>query len=99
LVSTGADKCSVTFIRDELDGIRLFATCSQATNSQGSTGRSGDGGSILSRSSETIILKKINDNTVSLQKSKNGTFIDSGAQLSYCGQDAQRIYATQKSGK
>ncbi len=89
----------MTFIRDELDGIRLFATCSQEPNSQGSTGRSGDGGSILSRSSETIILKKINDNTVSLQKSKNGHFIGSGAQLSYCGQDAQRMYTVQKSAK
>jgi hypothetical protein len=48
---------------------------------------------------ETIILKKIDDHTVLLQKSKNGDFIDSGTQLFYCGQDAQRVHAQQKAGK
>jgi hypothetical protein len=53
--------------------IRLFATCSQWPNAQGSIGRIGDGGSIPALPSvETIILKKIDGNTVLLQKSKNG---------------------------
>jgi len=47
-------------------------------------------------SSETIILKKIDDNTISMQTSKNGNFIDPGAQLSYCGQDVQQMHAQQK---
>jgi hypothetical protein len=99
-ISSGADKCSVTFVRDEPDAIRLFATCSQEPNAQGSIGRIADGGSIPALpSSETIILKKVDNNTVFLQKSKNGSFIDPGAQLSYCGQDVQRIYAQQKAKK
>jgi hypothetical protein len=90
----------VTFIRDEPNAIQLFATCSQEPNTQGSIGRIGDGGSILaSPNSETIILKKAGDNTVFMQKTKNGNFIDSGGQLSYCGQDVQRKYAQQKAKK
>jgi hypothetical protein len=99
-ISSGTDRCNVTFIRDEPNAIRLFATCGREPDAQGSTGRAGEGGSIpASTSSETIILKKIDDNTVLLQKSKNGNFIDSGKQLSYCGQDAQRMHAQQKAGK
>jgi hypothetical protein len=99
-ISSGTDRCNVTFIRDEPNAIRLFATCGREPDAQGSTGRTGEGGSIpASTSSETIILKKIDDNTVLLQKSKNGNFIDSGKQLSYCGQDAQRMHARQKAGK
>jgi hypothetical protein len=51
----------------------LFATCSQWPNAQGSIGRIGERGSIPALpSAETIILKKIDGNTVLLQKSKNG---------------------------
>jgi hypothetical protein len=97
-ISGGTDKCSVTFIRDEPNAVRLFATCSREPNAQSSIGRIGEGGSIPALpSSETIILKKIDDNNVLLQKSKNGN-IDSGKQLSYCGQDAQRMHAQQKVG-
>jgi hypothetical protein len=98
-ISSGTDKCNVTFIRDEPNAIRMFATCSREPNAQGSIGRTGEGGSTLATtSSETIILKKIDDKTVLLQKSNNGDFIDSGKQLSYCGQDAQRMHAQQKAG-
>ena len=89
-ISSGTDKCSVTFIRDEPDAIKLFASCSQEPNAQGSIGR------VALPSSETILLKKIDDNTISMQKSKNGNFIDPGTQLSYCGQDVQRMHAQQK---
>jgi len=99
-ISSGTDKCSVTFIRDEPDAIKLFATCSQEPNPHGSIGRIGDGGTTSALpSSETIILKKVDDNTVFLQKSKNGSFIDPGAQLSYCGQDVRRMHAQQKAKK
>lgn len=99
-ISSGTDKCSITFIRDELDAIRLFATCGQETNAQGSIGKIGDSGSTLAPpSSETIILKKIDDKTVFLQKSKNGNFIDPGHQFSFCGPDVQRTYAQQKAKK
>jgi hypothetical protein len=96
-ISSGIDKCSVTFIRDEPDAMRLFATCAQEANTRGSIDKIGDGGPTLAPpSSETIILKKINAKTVFLQKSKNGNFIDPGQQLSFCSADAQRAYAQQK---
>lgn len=99
-ISSGTDKCNVTFIRDEPDAIKLFATCGQEPNAQGSIGRVGGGGSVPAPpSSETILLKKIDDNTVFMQKSKNGNFIDAGAQLSYCGQDIQQMHAQQKAMK
>jgi hypothetical protein len=99
-ISSGTDKCNVTFIRDEPSAIRMFATCSREPSAQGSIGRTGEGGSTLAPTgSETIILKKIDDHTVSLQQSTNGEFIDSGKQLSYCGEDAQRMHAQQKAGK
>jgi hypothetical protein len=99
-ISSGTDRCNVTFIRDQPDAVRLFATCSREPNAQGSSTRIGEGGSIPALpSSETIILKKIDDKSVSLQKSKNGDFIDSGKQLSYYGEDAQRMHAQQKAGK
>jgi hypothetical protein len=48
---------------------------------------------------EAIILKKIDDHTVSLQKSTNGELIDPGEQLSYCGLEAQRMHAEEKAKK
>ncbi len=89
-ISSGADKCSVTFIRDEPDFIRLFVICSAEPSPQESTGRTGDGSNPVSRSSETIILKKNVDETVLLQKTRNGAYVDSGKQLSYCSEVAQR---------
>ena len=72
-IVSGADKCNVTFIRNEPDAIKLFATCNQAPANP-----------------ETIVLKKVDDKTVFIQKSTNGNFADAGKQLSYCGQDAQK---------
>jgi hypothetical protein len=86
-ISRGTDKCSVTFIRDEPNAVRLFVTCSREPNHQGAIGRMGDGDPVPApSSSEIIILKKIDDSTVFLQKSTSGDFIDSGKQLSYCSQ-------------
>jgi hypothetical protein len=90
----------VTFIRNEPNAMRLFATCGQAPDTQGSNRKTGDGGTVLAPpSSETIILKRTNTSIVSMQKSKSGDFTDPGAKLSYCGQDAQRKYAEQKTKK
>jgi len=98
-ISIGPDRCSVTFVRNEPNAIRLFASCGQEPNAQVSNGKTGEDGSIpASPSSETIILKKIND-IVFMQKSRNGNFTDPGAKLSYCGQDAQRKYTEQKARK
>ena len=99
-ISKGADTCNVTFIRDEPNAIRLFATCRQRPNLQGSTARIEGGRSVaVLRSSETIILRKNGDNTIFMQKSENDNFTDPGEKLSYCGADAQRKFALQKARK
>ena len=90
-ISSDAYKCGVTFIRDETDALRLFATCGREANAQGS---------IPSQPSpETIILVNIDDKMVALQKSKGGNFTDPATQLSFCGPDAQRMYAERKAKK
>lgn len=89
-ISHGTDKCSVTFIRDELTELRLFATCGQGTNASDSK---------TPPSSEVIALRKTDDKTIFMQTSKTGNFVEPGRQLSYCGPDAQRIYAQQKAKK
>jgi hypothetical protein len=48
---------------------------------------------------ETIILRKLDDKTVLLQKTKNRNFSDPGEQLSYCGPATQAMYAQQKGKK
>jgi hypothetical protein len=100
-ISSGSDKCSVTFIRDEPNNVvRLFVACNKKPNAQRSNDNAGDGGSQPARpSSETILLSKVDDKTVALQKSKNGTFTDPGQHLSYCSPDAQKIHAQEKAVK
>jgi len=90
-ISSGADRCNVTFIRDEPNAVRLFVTCDrQQPNAPGST---------ASRSSETVILRKAGDKTILMQRSTKGEFIDSGRQLAYCGPDVQKARVEQKAGK
>lgn len=48
---------------------------------------------------ETILLRKLDNKAVLLQKTKNGNFSDAGEQLLYCGSAAQAKYAQQKSRK
>ncbi len=48
---------------------------------------------------ETIILRKLDDKTVLLQKTKNRNFNDPGEQLLYCGPATQAMYAQQKGKK
>lgn len=45
------------------------------------------------------MLKKIDNKTVSLQVTKGQKFIDPGDQLSYCGQESQKLYVQQKARK
>ena len=48
---------------------------------------------------ETIILRKLDNKAVLLQKTKNRNFSDAGEQLSYCGPATQAMYAQQKGKK
>jgi hypothetical protein len=99
-ISIGSDMCSVTFIRDQPNEIRLFATCSQQPNAQGAIVWPGDRGSTLAPPSpETIVLNKIDDKTILVQKTKNGNSTDPPQKLSYCSEDVQKIRAQQKAAK
>lgn len=93
-ISSDADRCNITFIRDEPNAVRLFVICGgQQPNAQGATS------TIASRRSETIILKKADDKTILMQKSAKGEFVDPGRLLAYCGPDVQKARAEQKVGK
>jgi len=93
-VSSGTDKCNITFIRDEPNAIRLFVACDRRQpNAPGSTG------TVASRSSETIMLRKADDKTILMQRSTKGEFVDPSRQLAYCGPDVQKSRVEQKAGK
>jgi hypothetical protein len=100
-VSTGADTCTISNVSDTSPGeISLSVICHQKAGTQGLRIRNLGGTTIYETlGRESITLKKIDDHTISLQKSTNGELIDSGKQLSYCGQDAQQMHAQQKAGK
>jgi hypothetical protein len=95
VISDGSDRCDLTFIRDEPDDIRAFATCGQETSQADQIG-SGSHPTATSTSPETLILRKIDSKTFVLQRTKNGKFVGTGEQLAYCGEQAQKLYAQQK---
>jgi hypothetical protein len=100
-VSSGADQCAITNVTDTSPGeISLGVICHQRPGAQGLRIRNLGGTTIYETlGTEAIILKKIDDHTVSLQKSTNGELIDPGEQLSYCGLEAQRMHAEEKAKK
>jgi hypothetical protein len=53
-ISVGADRCGVTFIRNETNAMRLFAICDQKATTQGSGGSSGTGGSTVAAESSEL---------------------------------------------
>ena len=94
-ISIGSDKCNVTFIRDQTNEIRLFATCTQ----QGASGWPADSGSTPAPpTSETIVLNKVDDKTILVQRIKNGNLAPI-QKLSFCSEDAQKMHAQQKAAK
>jgi hypothetical protein len=99
-ISTGADTCNVTFIRNEPNALQLFVTCDAASNARDAVGSHAEGRSPPAPSRpETIILKKIDDKTVFLQTTKDRKFVDAGGQLAYCGKEAQKAYEQHKAKK
>ena len=95
-ISIGSDKCNITFIRDQTNEIRLFATCSQ----QGASVWPGDSRSTPAPPSpETIVLNKVDDKTILVQRVKNGSLADPIQKFSYCSEDAQKMRAQQKAAK
>ena len=83
LVSRGTDKCSITFNRVEPKRFQLFVTCRQEP---------------APPRPETIFLKRTaaKKNIVLMQMSRNREFSAPEEEMSYCGPDAQKLYAQQK---
>jgi hypothetical protein len=97
-VSAGAETCAISNVADTSPGeIDLTVTCRQSSGAQGLRIRKlGDTTIYETLGRESIILKKIDDHTISLRKSTNGESSEPGKKLSYCGQDAQQMRAQQK---
>ncbi len=82
-VTSGADKCSIIQIRDELSTVQMFVECNTPPRPE----------TIILRKLDDATA------TVLLQKTRNRNFSDPGEQLSYCGPATQAMYARRKSKK
>jgi hypothetical protein len=91
-VSSGAASCYVSNVADAPPyAVKLGVICNQS-GAQGLVMRTVNGQTTLEPAgAETMILKKIDEQTVSLQKSLNGQFSEPAQQLSYCPEAAQRL--------
>jgi hypothetical protein len=91
-VSSGAASCYVSKVADAPPyGTKLAVICNQS-GTQGLVMRTVNGETTFEPAgAETMILKKIDEQTVSLQKSLNGQFSEPAQQLSYCPEAAQRL--------
>ena len=94
LISRGADKCSITFPRVEPNTFQLFVTCRQDPNAPG-------GAAQAASRPETILLKRTpaKKDIVLMQMSRNREFSAPEEEMSYCGPDAQKLYALQRAKK
>ena len=99
-VSSGATSCYVSHVADEPpDAVKLSVICNQS-GTQGLVMRKVGGTTTFEPTgTETIVLKKVDDKTVSIQKTQNGQFAEPSQQLSYCGDEAQRSYTEVKEPK
>lgn len=82
-VTSGAEKCNVVQIRDELSTVQMFVECNTPPRPE----------TIILRKLDDATA------TVLLQKTKNRNFSDPGELLSYCGPAAQATYVQQKGKK
>jgi hypothetical protein len=94
-VSSGVANCSISNITESPpDGINLGLICDQKL---GTPGRVSGGQTIAEGpTAEAMILRKVDDKTISLRKTQNGEFKEPDRQLSYCGEQAQRAQAQPK---
>jgi hypothetical protein len=74
----------------------MNVVCSETPSTKGLVARNGLYGP---PGFEIMRLKRIDDNTLLLQKTRDGQFSEPGHQVSYCSADAQRRYVEQKAGK
>jgi hypothetical protein len=90
-VSSGAASCAISNITESPpDGINLGLNCERKL---GAPALAGDDRKIRERSvAEAMILRKVDDQTVSQRNTHGGEFTEPERQLSYCGEEAQRKY-------
>lgn len=100
-ISRGAEKCSVTFPRAEPNALQLFVTCRQEPIASGVAEKAAEDTSTTPARPETILLRgtPAKKDTVFLQISRKREFSAPEEELSYCGPDAQKLYASQKARK
>lgn len=100
-ISRGAEKCSVTFPRPEPNALQLFVTCRQEPTASSLAEKAAEGTSTAPARPETVLLRRApaKNDTVFLQVSKNREFSIPEEEMSYCGPDAQKLYALQKAKK
>ncbi len=99
-VSSGTASCYVSNVADAPPyAVKLGVICNQS-GAQGLVMRTVNGQTTLEPAgAETMIVRKIDDQTVFLQKSQNGQFSEAGQRLSYCPEAAQRSYVDSKKTK
>src|SRR6202035_3232052 len=90
-VSSGTASCYVSNVVDAPPyAVKLGVICNQS-GAQGVVMRNVNGQTAFEPAgAETVIVRKIDDQTVSLQKTRNGQFSEPAQQLSYCPEQAQR---------
>ena len=93
-VSSGTASCYVSSASDTPPyGIKLSVICNQS-GTQGLVMRTVNGQTTFEPAgAETVIVRKLDDKTVSMQKTRNGEFSEAAQQLSYCGDEVQRAQA------
>lgn len=83
-ISGGEEGCKIAKLSDSAPGsIRLNVVCHSAERE----GRP---------YKEIIVLKKIDDKTIFLRETQDGKFKRPGGQMSYCPDEAQRLYNASK---
>ena len=100
-VSGGASHCEASKVEESsVSSIKLEARCDLKPGQTGQVPRS-KGGEIVfvPVGTENIIITSSSNQTVTLQKSRNGEFSGPGQLLAYCPDPAQRAYVDSKKAK
>jgi hypothetical protein len=100
-VSSGQMECKAAEIT--ITGIASFSigmTCNRAPGMQPTTLKKKNGEATPEgQATEIIRLRKIDDNTLFLQKTQHNEFKDDGGPVAYCPEEVQRTYAARKEKK
>jgi hypothetical protein len=100
-ISTDASLCEVASIESGTQAsIKIDARCDLKPGQTGTVARSIRGEIVFAPvGSEKIIITDSGNQTISIQKSRNGEFSELAQPLAYCPEAAQRAYADSKKAK